>query len=497
LPNPILITGAGPVGMTMAIELARYGVPVRIIDKAPQRTDKSKALVIWSRTLELLDRAQQLGGATPFIEAGHKATTVNFVAGDKTIGQITVDSVASPYAYALMLPQSDTERLLEERLQALGVTVERQVELTAFNQAQDAVTATLRHSDGREETVTAEWLVGCDGAHSTVRHTLQIDFAGEALDSDWMLADVHIENYPYPETDLAIYWHHDGILVFFPIGAGRFRVVANLPPSGADHPPVPTLEAVQAVLETRGPADLRAVDPVWLSGFRINGRKIADYRHGRVFLAGDAAHVHSPAGGQGMNTGMQDAMNLAWKLALVVHGTCPDTLLDSYSAERSPVGERVLKAVDRMTEVGTLSNPIAQTARNLLSHIMLGLPYIQQTIADTMTELDITYPHSPLNGTALRGHSAYNGPRPGERIAPIAGQAPLGAGDRPRFALFANRDAATDALLQKYPDLLDPDLRPAFAPGTLWLGRPDGYAACTTTEAADVATWLETLIARP
>ena len=288
-----------------------------VIDKAAQRTDKSKALVLWSRTLELLDRG---GGSSPFVDAGFKAEAVNFIAGDKVIGRVAMDSVQSPYPYGLMLPQSETERLLEERLGTFGLTVERRVELATFKSSDNGVEAVLRHADGREETVFADWLVGCDGAHSAVRHTLGAPFSGETLDSDWMLADVYMRGYPRPDSEASVYWHRDGAFIIFPISPGRYRVLADLPASGADHPPAPTLEQVQAMIDRRGPAGLVAFDPIWLTGFRINGRKVSSYRWGRIFLAGDAAHVHSPAGGQGMNTGMQDAFNLAWKLALVVRG---------------------------------------------------------------------------------------------------------------------------------------------------------------------------------
>ena len=157
------------------------------------------------------------------------------------------------------------------------------------------------------------------------------------------------------------------------------------------------------MIDRRGPAGLVAFDPIWLTGFRINGRKVSSYRWGRIFLAGDAAHVHSPAGGQGMNTGMQDAFNLAWKLALAVRGECDEHLLDSYSPERSKVGDEVLKAAGRLTTVRTMRNPVAQTVRNLVGHIMLGLAPVQHPFADTMTEVAIGYPDSPLNGASLSG----------------------------------------------------------------------------------------------
>jgi 2-polyprenyl-6-methoxyphenol hydroxylase-like FAD-dependent oxidoreductase len=482
--KPVLVVGAGPVGMTLASELARYGVPVRIVDKAAQRTDKSKALVVWSRTLELLDRG---GGSAPFVDAGFKAEAVNFIAGDKLIGRVTMGSVQSPYPYGLMLPQSETERLLEERLRGLGVGVERRVELTTFKSDADGVKATLHHPEGHDEVLSVDWIVGCDGAHSTVRHGVGATFAGETMNSDWMLADVHMTGYPFPDSETSVYWHHDGVFVVFPISPGRYRVIADLPPAGAEHPPTPTLEQVQAIIDRRGPSGLKAFDPIWLAGFRINGRKVASYRWGRVFLAGDAAHVHSPAGGQGMNTGMQDAFNLAWKLALVVHESCDEHLLDSYSPERSSVGDEVLKAAGRLTAVGTMKNPIAQTVRNLVGQVMLGLSPVRHAIADNMTEVTIGYPESPLNGPSLGGA----GPKPGERAVPIAGQVPVGSGSTPLFALFAENTADTADLIKRFEGLVDPDIRPPLHDGGIWLVRPDGYVACSSRDAGDVAAYLD------
>jgi 2-polyprenyl-6-methoxyphenol hydroxylase-like FAD-dependent oxidoreductase len=359
MKTQVLIVGAGPVGLTMAAELARYGVAVRIVDKAMRRTDKSKALVLWSRTLELLARA---GCAEKFVAAGQQVTAANIIAGGAMIGHVDLTGVASPYRYALMLPQSETERLLEEHLRSFGVTVEREVELTAFTPGASAVAATLRRGGGELESLETEWLVGCDGAHSTVRHGLGLPFAGTTLQSDWILADIHLQGYPFPGAELAMYWHQDGVLAVFPISPGRFRVIADLGMSEGAHPADPTLDQVQATIERRGPGGLFASDPIWLSAFRINERKVTHYRSGRVFVAGDAAHVHSPAGGQGMNTGMQDAINLAWKLALACRQACPDALLDSYSIERSAVGEQVLKAAGRRMRRSRRSVPGARRA---------------------------------------------------------------------------------------------------------------------------------------
>jgi 2-polyprenyl-6-methoxyphenol hydroxylase-like FAD-dependent oxidoreductase len=474
----VLIAGAGPVGLTAACELARFGISLRIVDKSAQRTDKSKALVLWSRSLELLDRGP--GGAAPFVQAGFKAYAVNFVARDgELMGHVNMDTVKSPFAYGLMLPQSETERLLEERLKGLGVSVERQVEVLGFKQSNAGIQATLRHADGREETASSNWILGCDGAHSIVRHTLGVPFAGETLNSDWMLADVHMKGYPFPDTEASVYWHKDGAFVIFPISPGRYRVLADLPITSGALPPAPTLEQVQAIIDRRGPSGMIAFDPIWLAGFRINGRKVADYRFDRVFLLGDAAHVHSPAGGQGMNTGMQDAFNLAWKLALVIRNTCGDRLLDSYSPERSAVGDEVLKQAARLTTVGTLKNSTLQGFRNLVSHFMFGFAAVQQEFADSMTEVAIGYPSSPLNAHSGNGHG---GPKPGERAPVRDGEPPVGAGKSPRFALFANDTPASRTLLSKYSDLLESSPRFPYADKGIWLVRPDGYVALAAQE---------------
>jgi 2-polyprenyl-6-methoxyphenol hydroxylase-like FAD-dependent oxidoreductase len=477
MTSNVLVVGAGPVGLTTAAELARYGVPVRLVEKAAQRTDKSKALVLWSRTLELLARSVP---PDVFIDAGHKAIAAEIRTSERLIAKIDLSSVDSPYPYALMLPQSETERLLDTRLAALGVAVERQVELLSFSDNGSRVASILRHPDGREETVETDWLVGCDGAHSTVRHTLGLQFEGDTLPADFALADIHLSGMPIPPDEIAIYWHRDGVLAMFPISPDRYRVIADMGLSSGPHPADPTLGQMQAIVDRRGPAGLVLSDPVWLSAFRINERKVGDYRRGRVFVTGDAAHVHSPAGGQGMNTGMQDAFNLAWKLALVCHGRCkPHTLLDSYSAERSAVGEKVLRDAGRLTMIATLKNHTMQTARNAIGSVVFGLAPVRRAMADNFAEITIGYADSPLNGPRARG---LGGPEPGERIPPVSGQSPVGGGGAPLFALFAARGEASARLLREFPDLLENVARPPLHEGGVWLARPDGYVAAVARE---------------
>jgi 2-polyprenyl-6-methoxyphenol hydroxylase-like FAD-dependent oxidoreductase len=487
MQTQIMIVGAGPVGLTLACELARYGVQVRIVDKAAQRTDKSKALVLWSRSLELMDRGI---GTRHFLENGFNVQAVNFISGEKLVGHVDMNSVDTPYPFAMMIPQSETERLLEARLQELGVTVERRVEAVAITAEPEGTRTTLRGSDGQQEEVLADWLVGCDGAHSIVRHALGASFDGETNESDWMLGDIHMTGYPVPDTEASIYWHRDGAFIIFPISPGRYRVIADLPASGEAAPPTPTLDKVQTIIDRRGPGNLKAFDPIWLAGFRINGRKVSKYRWGRAFLAGDAAHVHSPAGGQGMNTGMQDAFNLAWKLALVVHGTCREALLDSYSPERSYVGDQVLKSAGALTTVGTLRNPVAQTLRDMVGHLMLGLTTVQHAFANNMTMVTVGYPDSPLNGPSLHGV----GPKPGHRFPPIMGQVALGSGARPKFALLAEPSPAIAALVEQFGELVDAKVGAPPREDCIWVIRPDGYVACASSDVKVVGEYLRQLV---
>lgn len=468
----VLIVGAGPVGLTMAVELSRYGLAVRIVDKSASRTDKSKAIVLWSRTLELLDRTL---GTDRFIAAGHKVDAASIMADRRLIGHIDFADVESPYPYALMLPQSDTERLLEEHLQTVNIKVERNTEVVRFEQNEHGVKAVLRDANGAEELVETDWLIGCDGAHSTVRHGLNLPFLGETLQSDWILADIHLKGYPFAPSQLAIYWHEDGVLAVFPMSATRFRVIADLGLSKGASPGAPTIDQVQAIIDRRGPGGIVASDSVWLSGFRINERKVGNYRFGRVFVAGDAAHVHSPAGGQGMNTGMQDAFNLAWKLALVCQGACAESLLDSYTIERSAIGDQVLQAAGRLTMVATMRNHTAQAVRNLFGRILLGLTSVRKAMVSNMTEVSVGYDQSPLNGV---GYDKPDLPRPGSRLQPVLGQTPVGSGDLARFALFAENDESTARFIGRHADLVDKKLRPPLKPGKVVLVRPDGYVAC-------------------
>ena len=480
MEGPVLVAGAGPVGLTAACALTRLGVAVRIVDKAPARSRTSKALVLWPRTLELLDVE---GCVEPFVEAGLKGTGARIHANGRELVHVSLDTARSPYNFALFLPQNETERLLEEHLEHHGVRVERGTTLETFAGDGSGVTATLLDAEGRPEEARFAALLGCDGAHSSVRHGLGVPFEGLTETADFLLADVRIDG-DLPTRELALFWEPDGILALFPIIGNRFRVIADTAPAETTAPP--ELEEIQRLLDARGPGGLKAHDPIWLSRFRINERKVKDYARGRVFLLGDAAHIHSPAGGQGMNTGMQDAFNLAWKLALALDGRAGDALLHSYSPERSAIGDQVLSNASRMTHVAILRNPILQEIRNLAASALGRIPALRQRLVDQLAELDLNYEASPLTSRGAGGHPAAGHRAPDIGLKPEAGDATrlhalLRAG---RFALLSVGTPRPDL-----PDDLagivsraDADGGDGHDAGRHYLIRPDAYVAAVADD---------------
>ena len=392
-PSLPLVVGAGPVGLTMACELARHGTRCRIIDQAQERSQTSKALGIFPRTLEVLDA---MGLADRFVRAGQRLRGLTVHHGSTRLATINLSTVASPYPFILSLPQAETERLLLEQLATFGIEVERETSLTTLDQTSELVHATLRHPDGGLEVVETPWLLGCDGAHSTTRKALGMEFEGSPYQESFLLADVHLDS-SLERDRIHLYLAADGLLGLFPFRENRCRIVASIPPQTREQSlPEVTLEEVQALTNQRGPTEARLSDPVWMSRFHISHRMVREFRKLRVFLAGDAAHIHSPAGGQGMNTGIQDAFNLAWKLALVAQGRAPAQLLASYHSERAPVARGVVNLTDRITRLATTRNTVAQSIRDFLLPMVSGIDLVGEKIADRLGELDVNYRLSPI-----------------------------------------------------------------------------------------------------
>lgn len=401
----VLVVGAGPVGLFLACDLARRGIATRLIDGNDGPTDLSKAIGIHARTMEAF---QDLGIAETALERGLPVPAAGFYSRRRLLGRVRFERLESPFPYLLDLEQGQTERLLSEHLGSLGGRDERRCRLTGFEQDAEGVTAQLEHSDGRRETCRALYMVGCDGAHSTVRHGLGLDFSGEALASNMLLADVALD-WSIPYNEIVIAFSAEGLLFVAPLASGRARVI------GERHEGIenPDLATVQAVLDERSPVPARASDPVWLTNFRISERQVERYRDERVFLAGDAAHIHSPAGGQGMNTGIQDAYNLAWKLALAVRGLAARGLLDSYDAERRPVGAQVLAQTGRMLRLAQTANPLARFLRDSAISLLMQRGRVQKTITRQLSQLAVEYGGSPIAMTSW--HHAHQGLQAGER----------------------------------------------------------------------------------
>ena len=399
----VLICGAGPVGLSLATQLEVMGVSCLIIDKRPQRSAKSKALVVWGRSLELLNTCMD---AHAFLEAGRPVCKARFFQEGSPFAEIEFARGETEFGTGVLIPQSMTEKLLEERLLQLGATVRRKTELVAFEQNQNEVQCVLLDAEGARETVGAKYLVGCDGAHSVVRHGLGLPFPGNKDQLRWILADVELSG-DVPDADVASFWSRLGILLLFRFGENVWRVVAEEPLAREDAPRRdPTLEEIQKHLEERGVGNVQASNPTWLSEFRVNERKVESYRAGNVFLAGDAAHVHSPAGGQGMNTGIQDSCNLAWKLAWQLRGTANASLLDSYSEERSRVGAMVVKTTSHMTRIATTESRLLQSVRNAVAKIALHFDWVQDKVRQNLAEYTVAYRDSPLNGRDSRSGPA-------------------------------------------------------------------------------------------
>jgi len=507
----VLVVGAGPVGLLLACELARRDTPVRLIDKRAEPTDESRAIVVHARSLEMLER---VGVVDELIATGMRTTGMQFHADGKSIGRLSFDTVDSPFPFSVSTPQTETERILTERLAALGVTIDRGVELVGLEQDEDGVRSTLRRDDGGEETFRSSYVAGTDGSHSTVRRLVGTKLEGSFKGERFLLGDVDAEYALDRDSMHSIFSAGAPPLVLFPMKGDRLRVIAQI---DDDSGTAPTIEGLQAVCDARADG-IQVRSAHWITIFEIHHAQVPAYRFGRAFLAGDAAHVHSPAGGQGMNTGMQDAFNLGWKLSLACAGTATEGLLDSYHAERHPVAARVLKMSTRLTKAGTLQHGLARKLRNHALGLATALAPVQHAMADQVEETDIAYRDSPIvHGSTPSG----NGPRPGDAAPDVSGVEPalhtllaegtghialyilgergllrpLSAAHGLRHVLVADRDPGTfDAVV------LDPERHVAERYGTGAEGgivviRPDGYIGLRAElgDAPAVASYLETV----
>ena len=431
----VLVVGAGPVGLFMAAELCRHGVSCRVIDKNDGPTDDTRASGIQARTLEILD---SVGLADEFVQAGRTCHgSYTYTSAYERISFLSFDELDSPFPFTLQLQQSKTERFLSRYLASLQKEAERRVELLSFEQDDDGVSANLRYVDDKEETARASYLVGCDGAHSTVRHALGVSFEGEPYPTDFVTADVHVE-WDLPRDQFSFFIAPQGILIFLPLAGKRASIVADIGPGQGDHPPQgePSLEKLQSIFNERCPGGVLS-DPVWKVYYRVHCRQADPYHFGRVFLAGDAAHVVTNIGGQGMNVGMQDAYNLGWKLGLVLNGKAPARILDSYHPERHRAGRDMLDLTDHLhrTVMREEQHPLPESVKRKLAAVLAGQEVMQQRSRRALAELNIGYRHSPIvsehhsmmpfhhgDRQSIWGwHDFGGGPRAGDRASDARG----------------------------------------------------------------------------
>ncbi|KAI3339618.1 FAD binding domain-containing protein [Ustulina deusta] len=405
----VLIVGGGPTGMTMALELATQGISFHIIDKAAERSPYSRALVVQPRTLELFNR-HGLSDIEDLVAEGKRASRASMCVLGKKLTDINADDImisGTKFPSTLTITQDETERWLEKKLAKHGVQVEMGVEAKSIIQDADGVSVTVCTKDGIEEEIRAKYVVGADGAHSSVRHAAKnLTFDGDAYPQEFICADTFLDSQmPGGQAYMCL---GIGAMIVIPLKDGRVRLVVSRP--GQDTTREPTLEDFEEFLQEIFPGGGSLHDATWVTRFRLHHRGVNSYRDGRLFVAGDAAHIHSPSGGQGMNTGIQDAVNLGWKLAAVLRGEKPDSLLDTYHNERHRVGQYLLTSTDKAFTYVTSTNPIYLFLRNLI------LPWVLPIVArnksrllkqfEFISQLRIRYRRSDIVGTA----PGFNGP---------------------------------------------------------------------------------------
>jgi 2-polyprenyl-6-methoxyphenol hydroxylase-like FAD-dependent oxidoreductase len=377
--NQILITGAGPAGLALAAELSRLGVKPLIIDRQAAGANTSRACVVHARTMEVLE---PLGVTRDLLAEGVKVHIFRIRDRDRPLLTIDFSNIPSPYRFTLMIPQNRVEQILLQHLEDMGCRVMRPCELLGFSASARQIEAQAQ-IDGSTKLITAQWLVGCDGMHSKVRQQSGIAFTGGEYEESFVLADVRMD-WPLSRDEVTLFYSPKGLVVVAPLPDERFRIVATVD----EAPEVPSLDFMQEVIDARGPTTNpgRIRDVAWSSRFHIHHRVAQSPRKGRVLLCGDAAHVHSPAGGQGMNTGIQDSVSLAEALT----GTLADgeeSRLDAWAAQRHRVATDVVALTDRMTRVATMKSPTGKALRNVAVMFAGHLPPVRAAVARTLAEI--------------------------------------------------------------------------------------------------------------
>ena len=396
----ILIVGAGPTGLTMASELTRHGIPCRIIDQKSGVTDKTKALSVQSRTMEVFE---DMGIVDEVLERGRIVSGFSMYSEGKRIFQVTSGELDTPYSFNMLYPQFETERSLYNHLTNLGADVDWNTEVLELEQ-NEQIKVKLQDAKGNMESLEPDYLIACDGGRSFCRKALDIKLAGETFDSEFLIADLTLDwdNPPMKDEWHGYFTDRGFVLIASLDGKDSWRMVMEVPwdmqdESDTSHYEQPTFAEFKQMFERLDALPgIELTEPNWISRFRIHRRIIDRFRHGNVFFAGDAGHLHSPAGGQGMNTGIQDAYNLAWKMALVCRGIGKPELLDTYNTERYPIIKRQVQTTDAAFKMMLLRHPVSRAIRDRLASLLVNIEPIQHRMEQRSSMITINYRNSPI-----------------------------------------------------------------------------------------------------
>ena len=474
----VLVVGAGPAGLATACGLLARGARVRVIDKASGPATTSRANFLHARGSEVLDRLGALGDLPA---RSVRAMSITTYLGDKPVMQIEFgDPKMRTAAPPMVISQANVEAVLRDRLAQLGGRIDWETTLVDVRQDSDGVVASV----GTGDEVRAGWLVGCDGAASAARRAAGIGFPGVKLSERFLLADVRLD-WDLDRTGTTGWIHPDGMIGAMPMPGGLWRIIAYDPAGAAEKPTEEQILArLRGLLPERTGRDVHVEDAVWLSMFQVHRRLADTYRRGRLLLAGDAAHTHAPFGGQGMLTGLGDAENLAWKLALVVDGRANAALLDTYEAERRPLATEVLRGTSAVTKVNIAQSPVGRFVRDRLVVPLVNRPWVQRWVTYQTSQLWVSYRKGPL----AERSSPLRKPRPGDRIAGLSG-----AELRGRWALLSGDHSLLSVAVSH---LGDDVAELGHAPGTgALLVRPDGHLAWRGAEPDDLDDWLRRALA--
>ena len=510
----VVIIGAGPTGLSLACQFVRYGVDFIIIEKNEGITPYSKAIGVQARTLEIYE---QLGLAQKAVEQGTVAARGRLIVGGEVRGELDFSNIGeglSPYPFVLMLEQSKNEKLLYEYLQSHRKEVLWRTELDSFSQNKSGVTVQVKTTDSKSQIIKARYLVGCDGPKSLVRHTLGLSFEGSTFERTFYVADAQID-WNLNHDALHICLSKDSFVVFFPLkGEKRYRIVGVFPEEFAKDESDILYEEIEARIKKEANLDLEIHDVEWFSTYKVHTRHVNKFSEGKGFLAGDAAHIHSPAGAQGMNTGIQDGYNLAWKMALVLQGKMDEILLETYNEERLENAKNLLRTTDRMFQFAAGSEWFLAFLRTNvlppLANYILSIDAVRKFVFPLLSQIGINYRHSSLSRHA--GDENYE-IKAGDRMPYflVAGKSIYERLQQPKFhwLVFSNSQSDFQTLKpefeSQYVELVDLNAIPLDSQAARVFGteksfnvllRPDNYIAFISqgTSSGELRTYLNKFV---